>query len=45
MERVLVVHASPEAAEREVRRAYQAMTPNERVSLTVEIQRRYSFYE
>ena len=41
MEKVLQVYESPEAAERATRRAYQAMTPNERVALTVELQRRY----
>ena len=41
MERVIVVFDSPEDAEKATRAAYQAMSPNERVALTVELQRRY----
>jgi FAD/FMN-containing dehydrogenase len=33
--------SSPEEAEAATRRHYREMTPNERVSLTVELQRRY----
>jgi hypothetical protein len=41
IERTLTVFASPEQAELATRRSYRSMTPNERVSLTVELQRRY----
>jgi hypothetical protein len=41
IERTLAIFASPEEAEAETRRQYREMTPNERVSLTVELQRRY----
>ncbi|MEO5819091.1 MAG: hypothetical protein ABIT71_01185 [Vicinamibacteraceae bacterium] len=41
IERTLAVFASPEEAEAATRRGYREMTPNERVSLTVELQRRY----
>jgi hypothetical protein len=41
IERTLAVFASPEEAEAATRRQYRKMTPNERVSLTVELQRRY----
>lgn len=41
MERIVQVYESPEAAEKATRRAYRAMTANERVALTVELQRRY----
>jgi hypothetical protein len=41
IERTLAVFASPEEAEAATRQRYREMTPNERVSLTVELQRRY----
>jgi hypothetical protein len=41
MERTLRVFRTPEEAERETREAYAKMTPDERVALTVELQRRY----
>jgi len=41
MERCLEIHDSPESAERATRRAYQQMTPDERVALTVDLMRRY----
>ncbi len=41
MERIVHVHESPEAAERATRRAYRAMPANERVTLTVALQRSY----
>ena len=41
IERTLDDFASPEEAEAATRRRYREMTPNERVSLTVELQRRY----
>jgi hypothetical protein len=41
IERTLTVFASPEEAEAATRRSYREMTPNERVALTVELQRRY----
>ncbi len=41
IERTLAIHASPEEAEAETRRAYREMTPNDRVAVTVELQRRY----
>ena len=41
MERIVRVYESPEAAERATRRAYRAMQPNDRVALTVALQRRY----
>jgi hypothetical protein len=41
MDRVLKVFNSPEEAERETRRQYRLLTPNERLALTVELQRRY----
>ena len=43
MERVLTVFESPEAADREARRQYRLLTPNERLALTLELQR--SYYE
>ena len=41
MERVLTVFNSPEEAERETRRQYRLLTPDQRLALTVELQRRY----
>jgi hypothetical protein len=41
MERVLRKYSSPEAAEAAVREEYRRMSPNERVRLTVELQRQY----
>jgi hypothetical protein len=41
MERVFTVFQSPEEAERETRRQYRLLTPNQRLELTVELQRRY----
>lgn len=41
MERLLTKFETPEEAERRTREAYQAMTPNERVALTVKLQRQY----
>jgi len=41
IERTLAIFSSPEEAEAATRRHYREMTPNERVSLTVELQRRY----
>lgn len=41
IERTLARFDSPEEAEAATRRHYRAMTPNERVALTVELQRRY----
>ncbi len=39
--RVLRIFASPEDADVETRRQYRLMTPDERVAVTVELQRRY----
>jgi hypothetical protein len=41
IERTLAIFASPEEAEAETRQRYREMTPNERVALTVALQRRY----
>jgi hypothetical protein len=41
MERVVQKYETPEDAERATRDAYRALSPNERVALTVELQRRY----
>ena len=41
VERTLQVFDSPEEAEAAARREYLAMTPNERVALTVALQRSY----
>jgi hypothetical protein len=41
IERTLAIFDSPEAAEAATRQLYREMTPNERVSMTVELQRRY----
>ena len=41
IERTLRVFDSPADAEAETRRQYRELTPNERVALTVELQRRY----
>jgi hypothetical protein len=41
IERTLAVFASPEEADAATRRRYREMTPNERVALTVDLQRRY----
>lgn len=41
IERTLAIFDSPEEAEAATRRLYRTMSPNERVSLTVELQRSY----
>lgn len=41
MDKVLTIYSSPEEAQEATRAAYRAMTPDERVALTVELQRRY----
>jgi hypothetical protein len=41
MDRVLTVFKSPEDAEHETRRQYRLLTPDERLALTVQLQRRY----
>lgn len=41
IERTLEIFDTPEEAEAATRRRYREMTPNERVALTVELQRRY----
>jgi len=41
MERVVSVFASPDDAEADTRRRYRRMSPDERVAITVELQRRY----
>ncbi len=41
IERTLEIFDSPEEAEAATRRQYREMTPNERVALTVALQRRY----
>lgn len=41
IERTLEIFDSPEEAEAAAWRRYRAMTPNERVALTVALQRRY----
>jgi hypothetical protein len=43
MERILRKFESPEDAERATRQEYQRLTPDERVALTVRLQR--AFYE
>ena len=41
IERTITVFSSPEDAEAATRKAYQQLSGNERVALTVELQRRY----
>lgn len=41
IERTVTIFASPEDAEAETRRAYRQLSGNERVAITVELQRRY----
>jgi hypothetical protein len=41
MERIVSVFPSPADAEADTRRQYRRMTPDERVAITVELQRRY----
>ena len=41
IERTLEIFDTPEEAEAATRRRYREMTPNERVALTVELQRQY----
>ena len=41
IERTLEIFDSPEEAEAASRRQYREMSPNERVALTVALQRRY----
>jgi hypothetical protein len=41
MERLLQKYETPEAAQAATREAYRQMTPNERVSLTVRLQREF----
>jgi hypothetical protein len=41
IQRTLQVFATPADAEAETRRQYRQLTPNERVAVTVDLQRRY----
>jgi hypothetical protein len=41
LHKVVSVFPTPEAAEAETRRQYRALSPNERVALTLDLQRRY----
>jgi len=41
MERIVRIFRSPEEAERQTRKEYAKMSPDERVALTVALQRRY----
>lgn len=41
MQRTMRVFSSPEDADADTRRQYRLLTPNARVALTVELQRRY----
>ena len=41
IERTVTIFSSPEDVEAETRRAYRQLSGNERVALTVDLQRRY----